>query len=63
MDRKVDEIWSCYHKNNTPDKNYKPLIVVRILNLIQSRVLVNTYDNFFPTIIENQELVFNYKLK
>ena len=60
---KVEEIWSCYHLNNTPDKNYKPIIVVRILNSTQTRVLVNTYDNFFPTIISIKDLVFDYRLK
>lgn len=63
MDIVIDEIWSCYHKNYTPDKNYKPIIVVRILNLLQSRVIVNTFDNYFPVIINNSELIFDYKLK
>lgn len=57
------QIWSCYHRNNTPDKNYKPIIVVRILSKTHGRVLVNTYDNFFPVIIEIKDLVFNYRLK
>ena len=58
-----NEIWSCYHKNNTPHKNYKPIIVVEIIGQDSARVIVNTYDNYFSEIQNIKNLEFNYRFR
>lgn len=55
------EVWSCYHKNNFSKKNYKPIIVVKIIDDKNALVIVNTYDNFFSEIQEIKNLIFDYK--
>ena len=58
------QVWSCFHKNYTPDKkNFKPKIVVKIINSKKAQVLVNTYNNFFSNFLELDELVLDYRLK
>ena len=57
------EIWSCYHKNYTPEKNFKPKIVIQIIDKENGKVLINTYDNFFNRFIKLNELIFDYRLK
>jgi len=57
------EIWSCYHTDNTPDKNYKPIIVVEIIDDMNAFVVINTYDNYFKDKLEIKNLVFDYRFK
>ena len=57
------EIWSCYHTTNTPDKKYKPIIVVEIIDDLKAFVVINTYDNYYNGKLDIKNLVFDYRFK